>query len=183
MQRFWKKLYYIGETIKMKNKIKIKSVVIISLICLISAAGYAYMADIKSEKVNKVRAGNNDIEIVEIFERPRDDVKANTDIKKIVRIKNGSESVECYVRCFAEFTDSDTEKMYDVDYNTKDWEKSGDYWYYKRPLAKGEITEPLQTRVRTKKDGFPVFEQILYAESVQKEGYSNAHDAFASISS
>ena len=72
-----------------------------------------------------------------------------------------------------------------MDYNTEKWIKGdSDYWYYKEIVLPGADTNSLITQVNIGNASpaqLKSFNIIVYAESVQAEGYKNIYDAFSSI--
>ena len=58
-------------------------------------------------------------------------------------------SVDCYVRVFAEVEDPIVSESLKIDFNDREWtEKQNDgYYYYRKVLRSGEVTEPLFTQI------------------------------------
>ena len=69
----------------------------------------------------------------------------------------------------------------EIDYNTSDWIKKSDgYYYYCRILKTGEESTPLFKTLAAKSDadGFKI---ICYSETVQAYGFGSAQAAFEKI--
>lgn len=150
----------------------------VMLLCL-SASSSALLTDTK-EKENTFSFGNNEIGITEVFDKPSHYV-ANTSYKKQVSIKNTG-TIPCYVRVFAEASNS--EIPVSINYNTTDWKKNGDWWYYGRVLEPNETTSALISSVKVgniSDDEKENFQVIVYSESVQSDSYSDAVSAFEGV--
>ena len=145
------------------------------ILCGLFISGITAYLIAADRAANRTSAGNNEIEIREVFDNPDIEPDEITEITKQVTVKNTG--INCAgVRVRVEFSSSDVErtdpadtaKWAVVDYNTTNWQKSGDYWYYKTPLARGETTEPLFRRITC---DHPTSEQVrdfdvfIYAES------------------
>lgn len=149
------------------------------LLCLMLVgvtAGFLVSTD---SALNRLSSGHNTAGIVESYAPPASFAKGD-EITKEVKVKNEG-SVPCYVRVFAEVSDPEARDAIDIDYNTSDWIKNSDgYYYYSRILKTGEESEPLFTTLAAKSDadGFKI---ICYSETVQAEGFNNAQEAFAKI--
>ena len=135
--------------------------------------------------INKFTVGENTIEIIEEFD-PEDEIDPGDSFVKKPWVKNTG-SVPCYVRMWAEFNDNKVAEVASVDYNNSDWtvKQSDGYYYYKKVLQPGNTTKPLFTTVTIASDADPEilneFDIIIFAESVQSEGYSSFDDAFNSL--
>ena len=72
-----------------------------------------------------------------------------------------------------------------MDFDTKDWTQADDgYWYYAGIVEPGAVTSSLFTKVTIgdiEEEQRKTFDIILYAESVQAEGYTSIQAAFAGI--
>lgn len=142
----------------------------------------AYLTD-ADRVTNNISIGINTTEIVEEF-TPPESLQPEDSFTKKVQVKNIG-SVDCYVRVFCEYSDSDFANLFTLDMNTSDWssKQSDGYYYYSKILKPGELTQPLFTTVTYHgqdefKDSLDI---IVYEESVQSEGFTNSADAFASI--
>lgn len=150
---------------------KIKVAIILISVLLACSVGtlQAYFTDSDS-KNNKISPQKNEIKVVEEFNPPDSLVENSTFVKKPT--VKCTEGVDCYVRIYCEFNDSNVAKFASMDWNTTDWtEKQPDgYYYYKKKISKGEETKPLFTKVSIA-DGtaslLKDFDIIVYAESVQ----------------
>ena len=163
----------------MKKKKFLISTIIVLAISFTAVCTLAYYIDFE-KIVNVADSGDSYIEVIEEFEPPKTDtILASTDIKKVVQIKNVKD--ESYVRCLIEFSDSRYEDKTVIDYDDKNWEKLGRYWYYKKPLKTGELTTPIMTNVHFTQNVPSDFDIIVYAESVQSEGYNDYVSAFNAI--
>lgn len=129
--------------------------------------------------VNTFTVGYESSEIQEEY-YPPEEIREGSSFTKNVTVKNTG-TVDVYVRIFAEMADSRMEDSLTVDWNTEDWEKADDgYWYYKKVLKSGDSTSPIFTTITAKED-IEAFEMIIYEESIQKEGFTSAKDAFGFI--
>ena len=152
---------------------------VLFLLCLMMVgvtAGFLVSTD---SVLNRLSSGHNTAGIVESYAPPSSFAKGD-EITKEVKVKNEG-SVPCYVRVFAEISDPEARDAMDIDYNTSDWMKSSDgYYYYSRILNTGEESMPLFKTVTAKADvsGFKI---ICYSETVQAEGFGSAQAAFEKI--
>lgn len=166
-----------------EKNIRIRVLLILTL-CILGSVGtiYAYFK-VSDSVTNPISFGNNTIEIIEEFDSPEDPQPGSSFTKKPT-VKNTG-SVPCYVRMFVEFSDNVAANHATIDFNTDDWsEKQADgYYYYKKVLPVGSVTEPLFTTVTFNSDAdveeIQAFEIIVYGESVQSENYSLPTEAFA----
>ena len=152
---------------------------VLFLLCLMMVgvtAGFLVSTD---SALNRLSSGHNTAGIVESYAPPPSFAKGD-EITKEVKVKNEG-SVPCYVRVFAEVCDPEERNVIDIDYNTSEWMKKSDgYYYYSRILKTGEESEPLFKTLTAVNDvsGFKI---ICYSETVQAEGFNNAQEAFAKI--
>lgn len=152
---------------------------VLFLLCMMLVgvtAGFLVSTD---SALNRLSCGYNTAGIVESYAPPASFAKGD-EITKEVKVKNEG-SVPCYVRVFAEVSDPEARDAIDIDYNTSDWIKKGDgYYYYSRVLKTGEESEPLFKTLIAVNDvsGLKI---ICYSETVQAEGFNNAQEAFAKI--
>ena len=152
---------------------------VLFLLCLTMVgvtAGFLVSTD---SVLNRLSGGYNTAGIVESYAPPSSFAKGD-EITKEVKVKNEG-SVPCYVRVFAEVSDPEARDAMDIDYNTSDWIKKSDgYYYYSRVLNAGEESSPLFTTL-TAKENVSDFEMICYSESVQAYGFAGAKEAFEAI--
>ena len=152
---------------------------VLFLLCLMLVgvtAGFLVSTD---SALNRLSSGHNTAGIVESYAPPPSFAKGD-EITKEVKVKNEG-SVPCYVRVFAEVSDPEERDAIDIDYNTSDWIKSSDgYYYYSRILKAGEESTPLFKTLTAKADadGFKI---ICYSETVQAYGFGSAQEAFEKI--
>ena len=152
---------------------------VLFLLCLTMVgvtAGFLVSTD---SALNRLSCGHNTAGIVESYAPPASFANGD-EITKEVKVKNEG-SVPCYVRVFAEVSDPEARDAIDIDYNTSDWIKKSDgYYYYSRILKTGEESESLFKTLTAVNDvsGFKI---ICYSETVQAEGFNNAQEAFAKI--
>ena len=152
---------------------------VLFLLCLTMVgvtAGFLVSTD---SVLNRLSSGHNTAGIVESYAPPSSFAKGD-EITKEVKVKNEG-SVPCYVRVFAEVSDPEERDAIDIDYNTSDWIKKSDgYYYYSGILKAGEESTPLFKTLTAESDadGFKI---ICYSETVQAEGFNNAQEAFAKI--
>ena len=142
------------------------SVMVIMLTSLLITGICAYFT-FTDFRENTVSMGNNEISITEAFSNP--DIKTGeiTTITKRVEINNTG--INCAgVRVRTEFSEKEILDWASADYNTADWEKNGDYWYYRKALRPGEKTEPLFNSITCSNpsaEQVKNFEIYVYAES------------------
>lgn len=150
----------------MKRKILILSVLVICLAMVAAGSLAYYTADTKAHNV--ITTGSVDIELNEWANEERTEkfenqtgVMPGKDVTKIVEVKNvGTGSAWVRVELTVEVWMGDEYKeelpakpvhlMYGdtAGCNTTDWTYQDDgYYYYNKPLAPGETTEPLFTSV------------------------------------
>ena len=152
---------------------------VLFLLCLMLVgvtAGFLVSTD---SALNRLSSGYNTAGIVESYNPPSSFAKGD-EITKEVKVKNEG-SVPCYVRVFAEVCDPEERDAMDIDYNTSDWIKNSDgYYYYSRILNTGEESTPLFKTLTAKADadGFKI---ICYSETVQAYGFGSAQEAFEKI--
>ena len=135
---------------------------------------------ISSDSVtNRLSCGYNSAVIIENYEAPETFAKGESYTKEVSVRNEGS--VPCYVRVFAEVSDPEERDAIDIDYNTSDWIKKSDgYYYYSRILNTGEESTPLFKTLTAESDadGFKI---ICYSETVQAYGFGSAQEAFEKI--
>ena len=152
---------------------------VLFLLCLMLVgvtAGFLISTD---SDLNRLSCGYNTAGIVESYAPPASFAKGD-EITKEVKVKNEG-SVPCYVRVFAEVCDPEERNVIDIDYNTSEWMKKSDgYYYYSRILNTGEESTPLFNTLTAKADadGFKI---ICYSETVQAYGFGSAQAAFEKI--
>ena len=152
---------------------------VLFLLCMMLAgvtAGFLVSTD---SALNRLSCGYNTAGIVEKYAPPASFAKGD-EITKEVKVKNEG-SVPCYVRVFAEVCDPEERNVIDIDYNTSEWMKKSDgYYYYSRILNTGEESTPLFKTLTAKADadGFKI---ICYSETVQAYSFGSAQEAFEKI--
>ena len=152
---------------------------VLFLLCMMLVgvtAGFLVSTD---SALNRLSSGHNTAGIVESYAPPPSFAKGD-EITKEVKVKNEG-SVPCYVRVFAEVCDPEERNVIDIDYNTSEWMKKSDgYYYYSRILNTGEESTPLFKTLTAKADadGFKI---ICYSETVQAYGFGSAQEAFEKI--
>lgn len=154
----------------MKKKKIVIGILIAAVIAIAtSAVVYAYLIS-KDTKTNNIKLGYNKISIEENYDPPLVMAKGISYTKEPSVRNTGN--VDCYVRVKAEVSDSRVADSLTIDYNTDDWTKKADgYWYYKEAIGPTMSTSPLFTTVTIAEDapdlvldGYDIF---VYAESVQ----------------
>lgn len=158
-----------------------KKAIIISFLVLLFISFFSlsnsYFTDTK-EKDNKVTIGNNDIKIIETFNEP-DDYIINKTYTKTVQFQNIG-NVDCYVRAIV--VPSNSDMVSSMNFDTSNWSKNGDYYYYSKALKPNESTSQLLKSVTIANVEDPLaFEVYVYVESVQSETYESAYEAFNDI--
>jgi surface protein len=142
----------------------------------------AYMSD-GGRLVNTFVIGGNQVEILEDF-IPPEKLTPGTSFKKEVKVSNVGVN-ECFIRVMVQFTNSDMGQYCTVDWNTDDWvfNEEDSYWYYKHPVANGNETTSLFTRITLSND-IPEaiikdFDVIVYTESYQSGDLESYEEAWA----
>ena len=140
----------------------------------------AYLTHVETRE-NRITIGQNDVMIEEDFTPPKQ-WQPDTTYEKDVKVRNTG-SVPCYIRVYAAL--SDTTIPAHMDFDTKDWTQADDgYWYHNSIVEPGAVTSSLFTKVMIEDieiEQRKTFDIIIYAESVQAEGYRDIRDAFAGI--
>lgn len=151
---------------------KITLALIALLLNLVCFTGVLFVSAylVSSDKVvNSMTVGNSSLEIKEDFDGPAP-VEPGAVITKKVSIKNTG-LTPAGVRVMTVFSDSRAQKYAKILYNTAMWKQENDgYWYYKKQLQPGEVTEDLFENVTISADapaeGLGDFEIIVYSECV-----------------
>lgn len=134
----------------------------------------------QQQQENHITIGENEIRIREKFQKPSTWLFSTT-YDKEVRIQNTG-SIPCYLRVFAEISNADIPAQMDL--NTSAWKKGKDgYYYYKDIVAPEQKTAALFQHVQITEADIKqeAFQIIVYAESVQAQGYEDAEAAFMDI--
>lgn len=159
-----------------KNK-KIMIGIVALLISIMACTGiFAYLSA-QTGKINRFTFGENVIETDEHFPDP--DPKPGGTVEKDVKVKNTGD-VPCFVRTKILFSNDDAGLVSTLDINTADWEKNNTdgYYYYKHILPVNVSTSSLMKTVKIADnadlDGLDDFDIIVYSESVQSDGYTDA---------
>ncbi len=146
-------------------KKKIAALVVFIAIAVMSISGTMAYFTADSVATNVITAGNIQIELLEMqegengqleeFENGQTGIMPGQEVSKIVTVKNTG-GYDAYVRVsakqvvtLASGAASDTgNQLITCDFNTTDWIIGSDgYYYYSKPLAAGEETAPLFTKV------------------------------------
>ena len=164
----------------MNNRKKILVAVCLLSLCITVGVTSAFLMS-SNTRTNSFFIGSNESGIVETFNPPETITKGDV-ITKDVKVKNtGSKS---YIRMFVAVSDNNLAKKFNMNINTKDWTLDSDgYYYYNKPVNKGESTTSLFNKLVFNQDlnkgsGLKI---ICYSESVQAQGYNSAKSAFNSI--
>lgn len=152
---------------------------VLFLLCLMLVgvtAGFLVSTD---SALNRLSCGHNTAGIVENYDPPSSFANGD-EITKEVKVRNEGR-IPCYVRVFAEVSDPEERDAIDIDYNTSDWIKKSDgYYYYSRILNTGEESTPL-FKTLAAVDDVSGFKIICYSETVQAYGFGSAQEAFEKI--
>lgn len=166
-------------------------VVLAVLLCIASVSvSFALFSSWKTAE-NNLKVGHNEIEIEEDFVPPSK-LEPDTTFKKAVKVSNTG-SVPCYIRVFADFSDSEIRDiakfsadgisfMPAADYqaNLPDgWAYDADtcYYYYTSPVQPGEATPVLFHSVNVtfpNEESVREFRIIVSADSIQTAGSDGA---------
>ena len=151
----------------MKNKtILISSILVIMISSLMITGIYAYFTYVDFAE-NQIEPGNSEVAIRETFANPDIEPDEITTITKKVSVENTGINPSG-VRIRADFSDKTVLNWVSADYNTTDWSKDGDWWYYKKVLLPGEETKPLFNKLtcnRPTSAQVSDFDVYLYSES------------------
>lgn len=134
----------------------------------------------QEQQENHITIGENEIRIQEKFQKPSYWLFSTT-YEKEVRIQNTG-SIPCYIRVFAEVSNADIPAQMVL--NTTAWKKCKDgYYYYKDIVAPEQKTAALFQHVQITEADIKqeAFQIIVYAESVQAQGYEDSEAAFSDI--
>ena len=154
-------------------------------------------------KVNTFTIGSNAIDIVEEYDPPTELVTGENVYSKKVQVQNTG-SVPCYVRVFAEFSNSEIEAISEISPDGENFYAAGEieqylpnnwvyidldsdsllggYYYYTEELASNALTIPLFEKIKTTfetADDISEYDIIVYSESIQsksREGISFTGD-------
>lgn len=171
----------------MKKKILIKffvSVLCLMILSVFVTPSYSYLQDTDSQ-TNNYTVGTSNCTIVDNFTKPST-LTTGTVVSKDVKVKNTG-TVPCYIRVFVSPSYSPESFTFNMQADSslsdsKAWYKSGDYYYYKKPVGVGATTSSLFTTVTLNEDmtdwDSSQTEIIVYAECVQSEGFSDCLSAF-----
>jgi predicted ribosomally synthesized peptide with SipW-like signal peptide len=152
-------------------------------VCL-SIAAYGTVAYFTAEDTaaNTITAGNIEIDLLDSAQ-PEDGITImpGTESAKTVKVENTGDH-PAYIRILldksivlADGVEGETDsRLIDMDINIKDWTEKDGYYYYNKPLAAGETTEPLFTKISFSKDMNNLYQNskaviIAYASAVQSE--------------
>lgn len=144
---------------------------------------YAWLVD-RKEAENTVRFAGNDIHIEEEFHPPADLTPGDA-IEKRPCIINDSRT-DVFVRAKVRFSDSDAREQCEPLVINSGWSmKTDGYYYYDKKLGAGESTSGIFDNIviknSLKKEELIPFDILVYAESVQAYGFSEALEAFDTL--
>ena len=112
---------------------------------------------------NVITSGGISIELLEWADTEKkvefpksgiDNVMPGTEVTKILEVKNtGSDTAYIRVSIDTKISVENADlSLIGLDFNDKDWTYKDGFYYYNAPLAKGELSTPLFTRVSFSKD-------------------------------
>ena len=143
----------------MSNMSKKKIIAMMALVIVIAILGTGTLAYFTTKAVvhNVITSGAVGITLKETMlddkgkEIPfvnQDGVMPGDGVSKIVRVQNDDEPAWIRIRVTEKINkNEDSEDVISINYNLgtapTQWTKSGDWFYYNKPLAKGESTDPL----------------------------------------
>lgn len=146
------------------------------------SAFHAYYSDTRM-KNNEFTNGNVEIQPHETFEPP-EELKPGDVVNKIITLENTGYA-PCYVRARIVFSDDALQKVLSLDYNRADWVQQDACFYYKNPLAAGEVTKPLIRQVIVSGDlteeewnAYGDFTLTVLSEAVQKKEAGSYEEAW-----
>lgn len=161
------------------------------LLCIVSvSASFALFSSWKTA-TNNLSVGHNEIEVVEEFDPPPK-LEKDTKFQKTVKVKNTG-NVPCYVRVFAEFSDSEIKKIASFSADGKSftsvseyqknppkgwvYDASTSYYYYTKPVQPDEETPALFHSIQVvfpNEQSVREFQVIVTADSIQTAGSDGA---------
>lgn len=161
------------------------------LLCIASvSASFALFSSWKTA-TNNLSVGHNEVEIEEDFDPPAK-LKQDTTFRKTVQVKNTG-NIPCYVRVFAEFSDSEIKKIAKFSADGKSfssvleyqanpptgwtYDASTSYYYYTSPIQPGGETPPLFHSIQVvfpNEQSVREFQVIVTADSIQTAGSDGA---------
>lgn len=160
-----------------KRKLFLPCLVLAGLSLIRPASAYLHAQE---QKENHISIGVNEIRIREKFQKPSYWLFSTVYDKEVCIQNTGS--VPCYMRVFTEVSNADIPAQMDL--NTAAWKKGKDgYYYYKDIIAPEQKTAALFQHVQIAEADIKqeAFQVIVYAESVQAQGYEDAEAAFLDI--
>lgn len=164
----------------MNNRKKILVAVCLLSLCITVGVTSAFLMS-SNTRTNSFFIGSNESGIVETFNPPETITKGDVIIKD-VKVKNtGSKS---YIRMFVAINDNEMAAKLSINFNTKDWTKGSDgYYYYNKVVNKGESTTSLFNKISFNEsiNNSSKLKIICYSESVQAQGFNNPQSAFNEI--
>lgn len=164
---------------------KVVGIIGILILGISSMAVYGILTA-KDRSVNTITAGDNEIQIVETYEPPKEIVPGQT-ITKNVAIKNTG-MVTCFVRVKVFLSNEELLPYLHFDYQNV-WILGPDgYYYYPKPLSSGMCTSPLFTKVVIEPESDEAILQEMkqlsidvYGESCQKGNAKEYGEAWKNI--
>lgn len=164
-------MYKVAETKEQKRKISLKAVAVlilaIGMIVLMVKGTYAYRT-MRIKQVNMIKPALSNIELIKNIQG-KTLKKGENILKGNLAVKNAG-TVPCYVRVFLKPSD-------EINMNTEfcekgsDWEKRGDFYYFKEVLQPEKETSNLFRiiKIDVKDDPGDGCDIISYAESIIAE--------------
>lgn len=143
---------------------KLKTLVLALLLILLASVSAGTLAYFTAEDTahNVITSGGVDIELIEKIDAddpwPEEGISGvmpGEDVAKIVTVKNtGAAAAWIRVKVDVTITKADgtagDPTLIEMDYDEENWTKKDGYWYYSKPVAPGEETEELFTKVTFK---------------------------------
>lgn len=174
-----------------QNKSKVLSAAVLAIAFATVATGtLAYFTDstiahnvitsgaVKIDLIEKQKIDGND----ELQPYPEDTITGvmpGTKVSKIVTVQNNEQKAWVRVQVTPSITlqgqGTPNTALIELDFDTENWEKSGEYWYYKTPLDTGEETTPLFTTVTFSKEMGNEYQNCTVTIAVAAEAIQHAN--------
>jgi len=161
---------------------KKKIVMALSLCLCLSALAtalptYSYLQDV-DRKTNVHTVGDSNCQLNDSFSKPSTYLEG-TIINRTVSVTNTG-SVPCYIRVYV--NPSYQHNRFRFNFDTTNWTKSGDWYYYNSPVSVGGTTSNLFSKITLLENmsdwSSDDTKIVIYAESIQSSGASNSISAF-----
>ena len=151
------------------------------LLSLMTWKGAAAYLSSRDKMANQLSVGQVKTVIKETFP-PVPSPKPGKQYQKQIQAVNEKGS-DCYARIRVSFDPEELEAYGTIDYNRSDWEREGEYWYYKERLPEGASSSPLFQTVSFSgdtppelMDSFDLFVELESCQAGNWDSYRQAWD-------